>query len=148
MDRGLLIVLIWLAAAISLLVLIQVAILGVLLLTLRGLFSKVWEADRKLRESGIDLYDLSARARRLLEYLETAMRESAEMGRSVNEGIADLRSRFARVEQSVSDFIEDASKTTSRVQQAVSEPGMQWRAIALAIRAALRVFGRKVQRGP
>ncbi|HEV2419538.1 MAG TPA: hypothetical protein VGX94_17215 [Terriglobia bacterium] len=147
MDHGLLIVLIWLAAAISLLVLIQVAILGALLLSLRGLLSKAWKAERKLRESGVDLYELSARAYRLLGYLETAMRESAEMGRSVNEGIADLRSRLARVEQSVSDFVDDAGETIHRARQAVSEPDFQFQGIVIAIRAVLRILGHAFQRG-
>ncbi len=140
MNHELIIVLIWLAAAISLLVLIQVAILGALFLTLLRLLSKVFAAERKLRDSGIDFYELSTKAHRLLGHLETTMHESAEMGHSLNEGVAEVRSRLTRLERSVDHFIERTGQTIDHLQNALAEPGIQFRAIAAAVRAALRML--------
>lgn len=142
MNQELLIVLVWLAGVISLLVLIQVALLVALSIGMLRLFSKILVVERKLRASGIDFYDALSKTSHLLGHLEIAMRESAEMGHSLNEGLSEVRFCLARLEHSATDLIEEVGGAVSRLQRIVNGPAAQFRALVAAVRTVWGALGR------
>jgi DNA anti-recombination protein RmuC len=131
MDRDLMIVLIWLAAALSLLVLIQVAVLGALFLMLRTVRSTARQIDRNLHAKGVDLYDLAGKLYRLLGDLGTATKNAAEIVKSFKDELAEVRSRLARVDQSMSKLLAQLERGSETLKRALDGPVIQCRATKL-----------------
>jgi hypothetical protein len=148
MDHESTVVLIWLAAAISLLVLIQVGVLGALFLMLRRVRSTARQIEGKLRASGVDLYDLAGISYRLLGTLETATKKGAEIVESLEQGLTEIRPRLARIDQSISNRIAQIKRGSEALKHALADPVIRFRAIAAAISAALEAFRRRPQNGP
>jgi|GEM_PF-89304 len=148
MDHQSTVVLIWLAAAISLLVLIQVGVLGALFLMLLRVRLTVRQIEGKLRASGVDLYDLAGKSYRLLGTLETAAKKGAEIVESLEQGLTEIQSRLARVDQSIRNQIAQIKRGSEALKHALADPVIRFRAIAAAISAALEAFRRRPQNGP
>lgn len=147
MDHESTVVLIWLAAAVWLLVLIQVGVLGALLLMLLRVLSTVRKIEGKLRASGVDLYELAGQSYRLLGSLESAAKKGAEIVESLEHGFTELRPRLARVDQSISNRIAQIKRGIEALEHALADPVIRFRAIAAAISAALEAFRRKPHNG-
>lgn len=148
MNHEMMMVLIWLAAAISLLVLIQVAVLGALFLMLRAVRSKGKQIERDLRANGVDLYDLAGKFQRMLGSLETAARKTAEIVESLKQALAEVRPRLARIDRSMKNLLKRIERVSETVRHALSDPVIRLRAIAAAIQAGLGSLGRGRQEGP
>ena len=148
MNHEMMMVLIWLAAAISLLVLIQVAVLGALFLMLRAVRSKGKQIERDLRTNGVDLYDLAGKFQRMLGSLETAARKTAEIVESLKQALAEVRPRLARIDRSMKNLLKRIERVSETVRHALSDPVIRLRAIAAAIQAGLGSLGRGRQEGP
>jgi uncharacterized coiled-coil protein SlyX len=148
MNHEMMMVLIWLAAAISLLVLIQVAVLGALFLMLRAVRSKGKQIERDLRANGVDLYDLAGKFQRMLGSLETAARKTAEIVESLKQALAEVRPRLARIDRSMKNLLKRIERVSETVRHALSDPVIRLRAIAAAIQAGLGSLGRGRPEGP
>lgn len=94
---GELIVLIWLAIAISLLVLIQAIVLAVIAAMAYKAMSKVRQIETNLQASGVDLYALAGNSYRLLQTLQAAIEETVETVRAVKQWGASVHTRLQRV---------------------------------------------------
>lgn len=91
---GELIVLIWLAIAISLLVLIQVVFLAVIAAMTVKAVSKARQIERNLQASGVDLFAMAGNSYRLLQSLQAAIEESVETVHAVKQWSAGVQARL------------------------------------------------------
>jgi hypothetical protein len=148
MNHEMMMVLIWLAAAISLLVLIQVAVLGALFLMLRTVRSKGKQIESDLRASGVDLYDMAGKFYRMLGSLEIGARKAAEIAESIKRGLTEVQPRLARIDHSIKSLFEQIERVSDIVKHALADPVIRFRAIAAAIQAALGSLGRGHRDGP
>ncbi len=95
--RGELIVLIWLAVAVSLLVLIQVVVLAALAAMIYKAMNKARQIERNLQASGVDLYAVAGTSYRFLQTLQTAIEESVESVHAIKEWSAGVHARLLRI---------------------------------------------------
>jgi len=142
MDHELINVLIWLAVAVSLLVLIQVAVLGALFLVLLKVRSTVSQIQKKFIASGVDLYEMAGKSYRLLGVLETATKKAAEQVESLKQGLTEARSRVARADQSVCNLLACIERGSETLKHALAEPAIRCLAVVAAIRTALGTLNR------
>lgn len=99
-------ILIWLAIAISLLVLIQVVVLVALLAALVKGVNKARQVERNLLAAGVDLYALAGTSYRLLGTLQTVLTQSVGAAHSLQQWSAAARTRLARLGHSISPALE------------------------------------------
>ena len=98
---GELIVLTWLAIAISLLVLIQVVVLAVMAAMIYKAMSKLRQIEKNLQASGVDLYAMAGNSYRLLQSLQSAIEESLETVHAVKLWSDGVHAWLRRVRQAL-----------------------------------------------
>lgn len=99
-------VLIWLALAISVLVLIQLAVLGTMLALVFKARSKGRQIERNLLASGVDLNALAGTSYRLLQDLHAAMAESVTAAHALKQWGGKARAQLVAVSAALHGTLE------------------------------------------